>query len=59
MRRLRGYGLVRLEPPYERVTIFRPDEPGQPKRMDRATHPTSIINLMNVPLTPGRSKIDT
>jgi len=47
-----GYGLVRLDPPYERVTIFRPDEPGQPKRSDRATHPTSVIALLNMPFAP-------
>jgi len=47
-----GYGLVRLEPPYERVTIFRPDEPGLTKRIDRARHPTSIIGLMNIPFAP-------
>jgi len=47
-----GYGLVRLDPPYERVTIFRLDEPGQPKRSDRATHPTSVIALLNMPFAP-------
>ena len=46
------YGIVKLDPPYERVTIFRPDEPGQPKRIDRATHPTSIAGVLNEPFDP-------
>ncbi len=46
------YGIVKLEPPYERVTIFRPDEPGQPKRIDRATHPRSIAGVLNEPFDP-------
>ncbi|MBC7236101.1 MAG: M55 family metallopeptidase [Chloroflexi bacterium] len=44
-----GYGLVKLEPPYERVTILRPEEKGQPKRIDRASHPSSVIALLNLP----------
>jgi D-amino peptidase len=48
----KGYGLVRPTPPYERVTLLRPDEPGQPQRIDRAAHPTSIVALLNMPFTP-------
>ncbi len=47
-----NYSLVRLDPPYERVTIFRPDKVGQPKRIDRVTHPTSISALLNIPFAP-------
>jgi D-amino peptidase len=47
-----GYGLVRLAPPYERVTIFRPEGPDQPKRIDCAVHPSSIIGLFNMPFAP-------
>lgn len=44
-----GYGIARLDPPYERVTVFRPDEPGQPQKHDRVTHPSSVIALLNLP----------
>ncbi|MBN1400935.1 MAG: M55 family metallopeptidase [Anaerolineae bacterium] len=47
-----GYGLVHVEPPYERVTRFRPERPGEPARIDRATHPDSIIALLNAPFDP-------
>lgn len=46
-----GYGLRRLDPPYERVTEFRPEEPGQPYKRDRATHPSSVIALLNLPFS--------
>ena len=45
-----GYGIVKLDPPYERVTILRPDEPGRPERIGRATHPTSVIGVLNAPM---------
>ena len=45
-----GAGFVHLAPPYERVTLFRPNEPGQPTRLDRATHPTSVIAVLNLAL---------
>ena len=47
-----GFRPPRLAPPYERVTVFRPDEPGQPRRRDRATHPTSIIGVLKLPFDP-------
>ena len=47
-----GYGLVKLDPPYERVTLFRPDEPGGAKQIDRARHPTSVIAVLNMPFHP-------
>ncbi len=45
----KGAGVVTLKPPYERVILRRPEEEGQPKQIDRATHPTSVIALMNIP----------
>ncbi len=43
---------VALKSPYERVTLFRPDEPGGPRRIDRALHPESVISLLNLPFAP-------
>jgi len=47
-----GYGLLPIRPPYERVTIFRPDEPGQPRTIDRAVHPSSVIEVLSMPFKP-------
>jgi D-amino peptidase len=44
-----SFRLVTLEPSYERVTILRPEEQGQPRLIDRAQHPSSVIALMNLP----------
>jgi D-amino peptidase len=44
--------IVRLKPPYERVTLLRPEKPGDPVLIDRANHPSSIIALMNLPMYP-------
>lgn len=44
--------LIRLEAPFERVTVLRPSKDGEPKRMDRQTHPTSVIEVMRMPMTP-------
>jgi D-aminopeptidase len=56
MQRLReappGYGLVSLQPPYERITIFRHDEPGQPRTIDHAIHPSSVIGVLAMPFKP-------
>jgi len=48
----KGYSLFKLAPPYERVTIWRPDEPRGVKRIDHATHPTSVIEALNLPAHP-------
>ena len=40
------FGLVKLEPPYGRVTVLRSDETNPP-RVRRDEHPTSVIELMN------------
>jgi len=50
-----SYGLARLEPPYERVTFFRPDRQHPTPRVDRATHPTSIAGVLNRPFNPQPS----
>ncbi len=44
--------VVRLKPPYERVTRFRPEKPGGVRTIDRAAHPTSISGLLNQPFHP-------
>jgi len=56
LRRLASQGaeglIVRLDPPYERVTLFRPEKPGDPCTIDRATHPSSVSGVLNVPFDP-------
>jgi D-aminopeptidase len=56
MRRLQhapqGYGLVPIRPPYERITLFRPDEAGHPRTIDRAVHASSVIAVLNMPFRP-------
>jgi D-aminopeptidase len=42
------FGLVKLNPPYERVTVRRSDET-QPPRVSITQHPSSIIKLLNEP----------
>jgi hypothetical protein len=42
--RREDFGLLRLAPPYERVTVLRCDE-SNPPRVSRNQHPTSIIHL--------------
>lgn len=42
------FGLVRLDPPYERVTVLRSNDT-EPPRVARNTHPDSIIALFNQP----------
>jgi D-amino peptidase len=44
--------LVPLRAPFESVTILRPDKRGEPKMISRSTHPTSVIELMRMPLEP-------
>ena len=43
-----SFGIVRFEPPYEKVITLRPKD-GQPKRMGRASHASDVIALMNAP----------
>ncbi len=45
------FGLIPLEPPFKRVTIFRRCA-DQPKKIARESHPTSFIALMNTPYQP-------
>ncbi len=42
--------LLSLKAPFEQLSLFRPAEEGQPKRRARASHPSSVIALMNMPL---------
>lgn len=42
------FGLVTLNPPYERVTVLRSDETNPP-RVSRTAHPDSFVALMNTP----------
>ena len=44
----KGFGIVPLKPPYERVTILRAKD-DQPKRIGRSSHPNDVIALMNAP----------
>lgn len=46
------FGLIRLQPPFVRVTRFRPEQAGEPIRVSRETHPTSVIGVMNLPFNP-------
>jgi D-amino peptidase len=38
-----------LEPPYELVAVKRPQEPGGSRPVSRATHPSSVAALLNLP----------
>ena len=42
--------LIRLEPPFERVAVMRPEVKGEPKMIAHETHPTSVIELMRMPM---------
>jgi D-amino peptidase len=44
--------LIDLQPPFERVTILRPEKEDYPKQIDRAEHPNSVIELMRMPMSP-------
>ena len=41
-----SWGIIPLKPPFEKVTILRPNG-DQPKRISRTTHPSDVIALMN------------
>jgi D-amino peptidase len=45
----KGFGIIPLKPPFERVTILRA-QGDKPKRMGRSTHPSDVIELLNSPL---------
>ena len=42
--------LIPLELPFQRVAILRPESKGDPKRIARESHPTSVIELMRMPM---------
>jgi hypothetical protein len=52
----RDEGIVALRAPYERVTLFRPDEAGGAKKIDRAMHPNSVIGVLNMPFRSQQLK---
>ena len=43
---------ISLEPPFERVAMFRPDQKGQPKTLSRESHPDCVIALMGMAFNP-------
>jgi D-amino peptidase len=47
-----GFGLVSLAPPYERVARFRPNRDHPYPTVSRETHPSSVIEVMNLPFEP-------
>jgi len=50
-----SFGIVPLKPPFEKVTILRPQS-GQPKQIGRSSHPNDVIALMNAPMKYGPLK---
>lgn len=42
------FGIIDLEPPFERVAKFRATEDNPQKTISRETHPTSVIAVMNM-----------
>ena len=42
--------LIPLQAPYERITVLRPETTGSPRREARETHPSSVIELMKMPM---------
>lgn len=46
--RVERFGLIPLQPPFERVARFRPENSGEPVRVSRETHPSSVIAAMNL-----------
>ena len=43
---------IPLTAPFERIIVLRATETGELKRIDRACHPSSLIELMRMPLNP-------
>ena len=48
LRRLRSFGVIDMRPPYERIAVFRADG-NQPRCVSRESHPSSVIQLINMP----------
>ena len=48
----KGWGIIPLQAPFERITRYRPDKAGDPHRIDRASHSSSVIGVMNQPFVP-------
>jgi D-aminopeptidase len=48
------FGLLALTPPFERVVKLRPTKDRPYKTISRATHPTSVIAVMNMSAEPQR-----
>jgi D-amino peptidase len=48
----KGWGIIPLQAPFERITRFRPDKTGDPHLIDRAFHPNSVCGVMNQPFHP-------
>jgi D-aminopeptidase len=47
-----NFGIIKIDPPYERVAKFRPNEHNQNWTISKETHPSSIIELMNMGYNP-------
>jgi len=45
----KGFGIIPLKPPFEKVTILRLRS-GQPKQIGQSSHPGDVIALMNAPM---------
>jgi D-amino peptidase len=48
------FGIIQLTPPFERVAKFRPSENNPDWRISRETHPSSVIDLMNMSYNPQK-----
>lgn len=46
------FGIIPLEPPFERVARFRASQDNPQRTISRETHPTSVIGVMNLPFHP-------
>lgn len=44
--------LILLEPPFDRIAVFRPEKAGEPKTSSCETHPDSVIEVMRIPFAP-------
>jgi D-amino peptidase len=53
--KVEDFGLVALKPPFERVARFRPEKADGPILVSRESHPTSVIELMNLPFHAATS----